>query len=259
MHERIPPHFLRRKKSEVLTELPPIQIQDVPLELTRPQRDAYDSVWQDREELMAAGGPQSGSANLLAIITRLKQICNLDPDTDASCKLEALKLILANLYQSNEKVLIFSQYVNTLNWLSGQLEEFPHHLFHGGMSTQQKDKSMDQFKSLPGPRGLFISLKAGGVGLNLQEASVVVLFDRWWNPATEDQALGRAHRMGQEAAVHVYRFAVLNTIEERIGEILAKKELMFAEYIDNAESAEIPAFDNTDLFKLLDLQHCQSK
>ena len=65
--------------------------------------------------------------------------------------------------------------------------------------------------------------------------------------------------MGQEAAVHVYRFAVLNTIEERIGEILAKKELMFAEYIDNAEIADIPAFDNTDLFKLLDLQHCHSK
>lgn len=253
MHKRIQPFFLRRKTIEVLTELPPIQIQDIPLDLTRTQQVAYDAVWENREALAAEGGVSSGSANLLAMITSLKQICNYDQNSDSSCKLEALRLILENLDESGEKVLIFSQYVQTLNWLSNQLRDFPHDLFHGGMNNFEKDQAIDKFKSLPGPRGLLISLKAGGVGLNLQEASVVILFDRWWNPAIENQAIARAHRMGQKLPVHVYRFEVINTVEERISRILEGKEVIFEEYVENAQNAEVKTFNNNELFNILDL------
>ena len=79
------------------------------------------------------------------------------------------------------------------------------------------------------------------------------MFDRWWNPATEDQAISRSHRMGQESPVHVYRFEVINTIEERISMILEEKEVIFEEYVENAQSANIPTFNNKDLVRILDL------
>ena len=101
---------------------------------------------------------------------------------------------------------------------------------------------------------LLMSLKAGGIGLNLQEASSIVLFDRWWNPAMEEQAINRAHRFGRKNLLHVFRFMVVDSIEERIINILEDKKVIFEQYVDKAEIAEIPSLDMNDLMKGVNLQ-----
>ncbi len=168
-------------------------------------------------------------------------------------KLEALKVILENLSLPTDKALVFSQYVQTLRWLSDQLDDMPYKLFHGGMREQERDETIRWFRESPGPCVLLISLKAGGVGLNLQEASTVVMFDRWWNPAVEDQAMQRAHRFGRCRPLHVFRFLVDGTIEERIDALLREKRILFKEYVEGAENAEVPALSSTDLWRILGL------
>ena len=98
-----------------------------------------------------------------------------------------------------------------------------------------------------------MSLKAGGVGLNLQEASSIVIFDRWWNPALEEQAINRAHRFNRESVLHVFRFTVINSIEERIVNILEKKQLVFEQYINQADIADISSLSLSDLMNIIDL------
>lgn len=257
IHRRIAPFYLRRNKSEVLTELPPLQIQDLVLDLTFQQREAYETIWSMREDSLQ--GDEDNNANLLAIITKLKQICNYDPVTGSSVKLEALKLILEGVRDSDEKILVFSQYTETLNWVSEQIRGFPHDLYHGGMESHSKDEVIRKFQSNSGSRCLLMSLKAGGVGLNLQAATVVVMFDRWWNPAIEDQALARAHRMGQKLPVHAIRFKIKDTIEDRICEILQRKKLLFEDYVENARSGPILGFDRNQLLHILQLSKIPSE
>lgn len=112
---------------------------------------------------------------------------------------------------------------------------------------------MDSFRREPGPQALLVSLRAGGVGLNLQEASIVVLFDRWWNPATEAQAIQRAHRFGRETPLEVVRFVVEDSIEQRIAQILDDKAELFEEYIGHAPSAPVNGFTEEDLRQILKL------
>ena len=164
---------------------------DLDLELRGSQLAAYEDLWQSRARLLRNPKRQPSDSNLLSLITRLKQLCNVDPASGESVKLEALKVILENLSLPTDKALVFSQYVQTLRWLSDQLDDMPYKLFHGGMREQERDETIRWFRESPGPCVLLISLKAGGVGLNLQEASTVVMFDRWWNPAVEDQAMQR--------------------------------------------------------------------
>ena len=104
----------------------------------------------------------------------------------------------------------------------------------GGLSVEQRERALRTFRERPGPRALLLSLQAGGVGLNLQEASTVILFDRWWNPATEEQAVQRAHRFGRQVPLEVIRFLVEDSVEEKIDEVLQEKKILFDEYIGSA-------------------------
>jgi SNF2 family DNA or RNA helicase len=253
LHERIKPFFLRRTKKDVLPELPPILIQDLTLQLRGQQRLTYDALWQTRLRVDRRGGSAAGRPQLLALITKLKTLCNFDPVSDESSKLEALQLILENLGTSDDKILIFSQYVKTLEWLSERIKPLPHKIFHGGLTANNREKTLDWFRQSKGPTALLMSLMAGGVGLNLQEASVVVMFDRWWNPAIESQAIQRAHRFGRKGPLHVFRFLVGDTVEERINTVLVDKRLLFTEYVEGAASAELPTLPNIDLRRILDL------
>ena len=253
LHARIQEHFLRRTKEGVLRDLPPIIVQDLPLELQGRQAETYANVWNSRKALTRAAGLPVSEAALLALITKLKQLCNFDPSSGESVKLESLKLVLESLSQRTDKVLVFSQYVNTLKWLSEQLGEFPHEMFHGQLSQSARDQVLTRFDKEPGPRVLLMSLKAGGVGLNLQAASAVVLFDRWWNPAVEDQAVQRAHRFGRDRPLHVLRFLVMDSIEERIADVLKEKQLIFDAYVEEADSAVVSPLTRNDLRRLLDL------
>lgn len=254
IHQNIAPYFLRRDKSEVLKELPPIVVQDLSLDLLDQQREAYDEEWANGRERIRNSKGAFGAADLLAQITKLKLICNFEPSSVESCKLSALATIIESLKEDRGKILVFSQYVDTLRKIHFSLKDIPSAIFHGGLSADERAKAVSVFENSPGPTALLISLKAGGVGLNLGSASVVVLFDRWWNPAVEAQAIQRAHRYGRQNPLQVIRFLVADTIEERIQRILDDKTRIFNRYIEDAETAEVAPFTQHDLIRILGLE-----
>lgn len=236
IHERIRPYFLRRRKGEVLGELPPIIIQDVPLELRPKQQSAYDDIWFSRDLILSESGGDS-TANLLALLTRLKQACNFDRESGESSKLDYLQDMLNEAFAAQEKVIVFSQYVETLEWVAPQIA-IDNRIFSGAISKEARAQVVDWFENEPGSKTLLLSLRAGGVGLNLNAADQVVLLDRWWNPALEQQAIQRAHRFGRKKPLHVHRLHVPDSVEERVAQVLAQKEQTFDEYVNNAESAD---------------------
>lgn len=254
IHSRMKPFFLRRRKHDVLPELPRIIIQDIPLELAEKQRAAYDMVWMSRQKQIKESKRGASKTILLALITKLKQLCNFDPESGESSKFELLKVMIDGLSAPDDKIIVFSQYVETLKWLFSHLDtQIPLDIYHGGLREDEKSQIIERFKHKNGPRLLLMSLKAGGVGLNLDEASSVVLFDRWWNPAVEEQAIHRAHRFGREKVLHVMRFLVTDSIEERIAEVLEDKRELFERYVESAESAEIPIVTGDELMRILQL------
>jgi SNF2 family DNA or RNA helicase len=253
LHNRMQEHFLRRRKEEVLSDLPPIIVQDLLMELQGQQAKAYGDVWNARSEIVETEGLPASEGSLLALITKLKQLCNFDSVSGESVKFESLKLILESLAGPNDKVLIFSQYVETLSWLSGKLNNFPNEMFHGQLSQTAREQVLSRFSEEPGPRALLASLRAGGVGLNLQAASAVVLFDRWWNPSVENQAIQRAHRFGRDRPLHVFRFLVVDSIEERITAVLRHKQELFDRVIEEADNASVSLLTRNELRWILDL------
>ena len=252
IHLTMQNHFLRRTKAEVLSELPPIIVRDIRLELGTYQRLVYESVWFERSSSLDQQHGATRAASMLALLTHLKQICNFDPTTGDSAKWQALQGLLESIEHNCGKVLVFSQYVETLEWLSGRLT-IAHEVYHGGLSADHREQMIDRFRQRPGPRAMLVSLKAGGVGLNLQEASTVILFDRWWNPAVEHQAVQRAHRFGKQTPLEVIRFIVEDTVEERIAEILEYKTSLFNEYIEDAPTVPAEGLSDQDLRRILDL------
>ena len=253
IHSRMRPYFLRRCKRDVLKDLPPIIDQEIPIELNGRQQEAYLRAWGDRWENVDSSSTGFSPANLFAIITKLKQVCNYDRESGESAKLNVLFDLLDAQTAADDKIIIFSQYVDTLKWLALQIKNIPLEIYHGALSQLEREKMLDRFRNDSGPRCLLISLRAGGVGLNIQEASTVVLFDRWWNPALENQAIQRAHRFGREKPLHVIRFIVLDTIEERILNILNKKQELFENYIETATSVNVPGLNKEILKQILEI------
>lgn len=253
--QKISPSFLRRRKSEVLSELPPILVQDLLFEMTDEQRSAYDAEWEAGSMGLRQGPHPAPAAALFAIITRLKQLCNLDPNSGESCKLDGLRVLLESAVASQSKVIIFSQYVKTLKWLKDSLEPIAAVIYSGEQSTTERDHILQVFETTPGPFVLLCSLRAGGVGLNIPSADLVILFDRWWNPALEDQAVNRAHRFGRVSPLHVVRFLVRDSIEERIQEILDEKRSVFMQYVEAVDKTEIDVLTRGELIRALGLSH----
>ena len=244
--------MLRRRKSDVRAELPPVIIQDLKLELLPPQRAEYDELWINRAESVRANATNgdTSTAVLLGLITRLKTICNFHAPSNVSSKLDALETVSEGAGDS-ARILVFSQYVETLKWISERIK-LPLDLLTGSMPLAKRQVVMDRFRNDPAPRLLLVSLRAGGVGLNLGEATHVVLFDRWWNPAVEIQAIYRAHRFDRNGALHVIRFLVTDSIEERISAILERKESLFNEVIDSTKVTD-HRFTKKELMKILEL------
>ncbi len=226
--EALQGHFMRRKKQDVLGELPPIIEQTQLVELTAAQRNAYDAVWEGRYQFAGRDGSQ-----LFALLTQLKQLCNFHPDTGESSKFEALEEIADDVRLEGGKLLVFSQYVETLKWLAPKMP-LPTLIYHGGLSADERDTILQRFSHGAPGQALLISLRAGGVGLNLPDATHVVLFDRWWNPQLEDQAVHRAHRYGRTEPLVVTQFLTVETVEERIIELLHEKRALFDEYVEGA-------------------------
>ena len=220
-------YILRRTKEKVLKELPPKLFRDADLDLAPEQRDTYQTAENEAVVQLTRMGDAVTIQHVFQLISHLKQICNFDPATGQSSKLERLAADLEEVAASGQKAIVFSQWVRTLTTLARRLVGFGPLEYHGQVPSRRRDAVVEQFKNDPDCRVLFISYGAGGVGLNLQFAGYVFLFDRWWNPAVEDQAINRAHRIGVAGPVTVTRFLTLNTIEERIDDVLREKRELF--------------------------------
>lgn len=245
IHEVLQGLFLRRRKIDVLPELPPIIDEDLRIDLLPQQREVYEDVWRGR------GTYADSVTHVLALITKLKQICNFDPESNTSGKLDALLDIVDAVRDENGKLLVFSQFVETLRWLEERLP-IATSIIHGEMTLEARQLVLDRFDDAEHPIACLVSLRAGGVGLNIPTASHVVLYDRWWNPALEDQAVHRAHRFGRKDPLMVFRLLASDTVEERINEVLQAKRDLFEHYVDNAPS-RAASLSIDELRSILDL------
>ena len=241
--------MLRRRKREVRGELPPVIMQDMQLELAPQQRSRYDTLWATRASYVG-GRDRDERAAMLGLITRLKGICNRDEISGASTKLEALATMVDSAGDS-ARIIVFSQFVQTLEWVAERLS-IQHELIVGAMDMEARRAAMGRFRTDGTPRALLVSLRAGGVGLNLGEASHVVLFDRWWNPAVENQAIYRAHRFDRSGPLHVVRFVVRDSIEERIAAVLDEKAELFDNVVEGTKSSG-RSFRRAELARILGL------
>ena len=248
---------VRRRKSDVLDDLPPKQITKVPIALSPGQRNSYDKAERDGVIYLKSLGAEVRVRHVLELITRLKQICNADPQTGESSKLADVKDRLAQLTAQGHRALVFSQYTNDLSGVAGavsHLHEFNPLTFTGDMSTEDRTAVVDRFKADEAHKVLALSLRAGGLGLNLQEASYVFHLDRWWNPALERQAEDRSHRIGQTVKVNVITYTCAGTIEERIDAILQRKQALFEEVVDDVSLDLSARMNREELLGLFGLE-----
>jgi SNF2 family DNA or RNA helicase len=247
-------HVLRRTKDEVLSDLPPKLFRDAELELTPEQAVAYRLAEDEGVVRLRAMKQAVTIQHVFELILRLKQICNFDPATGASSKFERLEADLDECAASGRKAIIFSQWVETLFQLRERLCRFSPAEYHGQIPAARRDDEIRRFREDPNCQLMLLSYGAGSVGLNLQFANYVFLFDRWWNPAVEDQAINRAHRIGANGAVTVTRFSTCGTIEQRIQEILAKKRELFDEVFGETTTTASRGLSREELFSLFNLE-----
>ncbi|WP_433453529.1 SNF2-related protein [Streptomyces sp. CA-142005] len=260
------PFLLRRKKSDpgIVPELPPKTETDHPVPLTREQAALYEAVV--RESLLAIETAEGIARRglVLKLLGALKQICDHpalylkeDPHADRllarSGKLALLDELLDTLLAEDGSALVFTQYVGMARLITAHLSAraIPVDLLHGGTPVPERERMVDRFQSGETPV-LVLSLKAAGTGLNLTRAGHVVHFDRWWNPAVEEQATDRAYRIGQTQPVQVHRLVTEGTVEDRIAEMLTAKRALADAILGSGEAAltELTDRELSDLVSL---------
>lgn len=229
---RVKPFILRREKMTVLKDIPAKVESNLTNEMTKEQKTVYLAQLKQMQVKIQGMSSESFVKNKIAILaglTRLRQICDtpalyLDDYQDSSGKLEQLTEIVNQAIENNRHVLIFSQFTSMLDIIKQRLDAEHHDSFMLQGNTKPKDRLAMVNSFNQGDKNLFlISLKAGGTGLNLTGADMVILVDLWWNPAVEDQATARAHRIGQKKEVDVFRLITNGTIEEQIYKLQEKK------------------------------------
>ncbi|MBQ8548845.1 MAG: SNF2 helicase associated domain-containing protein, partial [Lachnospiraceae bacterium] len=246
LSRRIKPFLLRRMKMDVLTELPEKIENKLVTELTEEQRKLYLSyAKQARNEIsdeISRVGFEKSRMQILAALTRLRQICChpgmfLENYEGGSGKVSLFLQIMDELRENGHRILVFSQFTSMLEILKDALTEaeIPYFYLCGSTKPAERQEYVKRFNAGEGDLFL-ISLKAGGTGLNLTGADTVIHFDPWWNPAVEDQASDRAHRIGQEKNVHVIKLLTKGTIEETIFRLQQKKKDLFNAVIEAGET-----------------------
>ncbi|MEU5825288.1 DEAD/DEAH box helicase [Streptomyces sp. NPDC047803] len=258
------PFLLRRKKSDpgIAPELPPKTETDHPVFLTREQATLYEATVRETMAYIEASEGIARRGLIMKLLASLKQICNhpaqyLKEDaarlTGRSGKLALLDELLDTILAEDGSVLVFTQYVTMARLLSAHLtaRAIPSQLLHGGTPVAERERMVDRFQSGEVPVFL-LSLKAAGTGLNLTRAAHVIHYDRWWNPAVEEQATDRAYRIGQTQPVQVHRLIAEGTVEDRIGEMLLAKRALADAVLGSGESAltELSDRDLADLVSL---------
>jgi SNF2 family DNA or RNA helicase len=253
-------HILRRTKEKVLTDLPPKLVHDAMLELTASQSETYHLAENDGVLRLTESGDCVTIPQVFELVMRLKQICNYDPATGESAKLERLEADIEEVAQSGRKAIIFSQWVETLLWLRARLERFGVVEYHGNIPSRFRDDKIKEFRDCVDKHVILMSYATGSVGLNLQFAEYVFLFDRWWNPAVEDQAINRAHRIGAAGPVTVTRFITVDTVEERIDRVLREKRELSELILSGARGFNMSTgLNQEDIFGLFNLKIPQKK
>ncbi|WP_251095493.1 DEAD/DEAH box helicase [Streptomyces sp. Caat 7-52] len=260
------PFLLRRKKSDpgIVPELPPKTETDHPVPLTREQAALYEAVVRESMLAIETAEGMARRGLVLKLLGALKQICDHpalylkeDPRADRlaarSGKLALLDELLDTLLAEDGSALVFTQYVGMARLLTAHLSAraVPVDLLHGGTPVPERERMVDRFQNGETPV-LVLSLKAAGTGLNLTRAGHVIHFDRWWNPAVEEQATDRAYRIGQTQPVQVHRLVTEGTVEDRIAEMLAAKRALADAILGSGEAAltELTDRELTDLVSL---------
>lgn len=247
---------LRRRKIDVLPQLPPKLTSTIPLQLGGAQRASYERAEREGVYALRAQGADVRIENVLELIVRLKQLCNADPATGRSAKLADLQERLATLVAEGSRALVFTQFTDATfgaRAIAASLARFNPLLYTGDLSLAQRDEVVRLFREDSSHAVLILSLRAGGVGLNLQDASYVFHFDRWWNPSVQRQAEDRSHRLGQQFPVHVYEYTCEQTIEERIEEVLRRKRRLFQAVVDEVTLDLGAVLSSTELLGLFGL------
>ncbi|MEU5626151.1 DEAD/DEAH box helicase [Streptomyces tendae] len=265
----IRPFLLRRRKSDpgIVPELPPKTETDHPVPLTREQAALYEAVVRESMLAIEEAEGMGRRGLVLKLLTSLKQICDhpalflkeehppggADRMTARSGKLALLDELLDTVLAEDGSALVFTQYVGMARLVTAHLaaRAVPVDLLHGGTPVPERERMVDRFQSGATPV-LVLSLKAAGTGLNLTRAGHVVHFDRWWNPAVEEQATDRAYRIGQTQPVQVHRLITEGTVEDRIAEMLQSKRALADAILGSGESAltELTARELSDLVSL---------
>jgi hypothetical protein len=265
LRHAVNPFIMRRLKSdpEILPELPEKIETKVYCGLKKEQIRLYTRVTNELNSGVASSSGIERKALVLAGLTRMKQICDhpalVEKDDDFGCerssKLERLLSMAEEMFETGDSVLIFTQYVRMGSILKFQLQErFGKEAFllHGGVPKETRDRMIDAFQNGTGPQFFVLSLRAGGVGINLTRAAHVVMFDRWWNPAVEAQAVDRAHRIGQMKSLQVHIFCCRGTLEERIDELLSSKKSL-ADRVITGNDGWLTELSDRDLKRLVAL------
>ncbi len=261
----------RRTKTEpeIAAELPD-KIDEVDhCGMTSEQVGLYQAVLDDLLNVgIEVEDTTARKGNVLAAITALKQICNhpaayladdREPLESRSGKLARLNELIDAVFEAGERMLIFTHFARWGERLAAYLSErtgLPIACYHGGLARGTRDRMVREFQEGRGPGALVLSIKAGGSGLNLNAANHVVLYDRWWNPAVEDQASDRTWRIGQDRPVQVHRLVTEGTVEDRVAELLAAKRGL-AEAVVGGGEARLSDLDDDQLAALVALERTE--
>ncbi|HEY9117971.1 MAG TPA: DEAD/DEAH box helicase, partial [Roseivirga sp.] len=251
--------ILRRQKSQVAKDLPE-KFESVKYsQMTPEQEEKYEEVKSYyRNQILDTiekSGIKKSQLLLLQGLTKLRQIANhpkmIDPDFEGdSGKLEDITYMIESAISEGHKILIFSQFVKHLSLVKAYLEDKKTDFAYLDGSTKDRQGQVEKFQNNEKIKVFLISLKAGGLGLNLTEADYVFLLDPWWNPAIEEQAVDRAHRIGQKNTVFTYKFITRNTVEEKIL-ALQKNKLKLASELITTEESFIKKLTTQDISELL--------
>src|SRR5436190_10707360 len=244
LSRRLQPFLLRRRKRDVAKDLPEKIEQVVPCSLTSHQRAAYDALLREIQQGLGSSSKNVNAGaqrmKMLTGLLRLRQVCcdlrlvGIDKE-ETSAKLDLLDELLEEGIDGEHRVLVFSQFVSMLHLIRERLEKLEIPFCYLDGSTKQRQEIVDHFQSDSAIPVFLISLKAGGVGLNLSAADTVIHFDPWWNPAVEAQATDRAHRIGQTRVVTAYKLITRDTVEEKILRLQEKKRAAIDAAIESEE------------------------
>jgi SNF2 family DNA or RNA helicase len=267
LRKLVKPFILRRVKTDptVIKDLPPKNEMKVYCTLTQEQATLYQAAVQESLERIESSEGIGRKGEVLAALTRLKQICNHPAHFLAdgsslsyrSGKLMRLTEMLEEVLAEQDRALVFTQYAEMGKLIQRHLREMLSVkvlYLHGGVPASDRDAMIAEFQeTIVGPPIFVLSLKAGGFGLNLTEARHVFHFDRWWNPAVEDQATDRAFRIGQTRSVAVYKFICAGTVEERV-DALAERKKELAEAVIQSGASWLTEFNTESLRELFELR-----